>query len=202
MFICKYHVSNSITYLGIFSSVLGIFLAINGYIALAMISMMISGICDLFDGVFARRFERSEAEKQFGIEIDSLADVFSFGALPIVILASYGLTGYLHALLYIFYALALVTRLAFFNTTVQGLEGPISHYTGLPVTYSAVFIPSVWIMSYFISKSIFDILISVVLFILGLMFILKIKIRKPRGLAYLFFLIYCIGSITAIAILM
>ncbi len=43
-------------------------------------SLYHSGICDLFDGVVARRM--AWLVKRFGIEIDSLCDMISFAALP------------------------------------------------------------------------------------------------------------------------
>ena len=42
---------------------------------LAMMAFIVSGICDLFDGVVARRMKRTESQKRFGIEIDSLCDM-------------------------------------------------------------------------------------------------------------------------------
>ena len=41
---------------------------------------------DLFDGRFARLFPRTEDEQRVGVEIDSLADVISFGLAPAVCL--------------------------------------------------------------------------------------------------------------------
>ena len=47
---------------------------------------MVSGILDAFDGRVARtKKDRNEFEKNFGIQIDSLADLICFGILPVSI---------------------------------------------------------------------------------------------------------------------
>ena len=44
---------------------------------------MFSGLCDAYDGKVARMKKvRTEEEKAFGIQIDSLADMVAFGVLP------------------------------------------------------------------------------------------------------------------------
>ena len=49
---------------------------------MAYLSLLISGICDMFDGKVARKCKRNKKEKMFGIEIDSLADTVNFLLLP------------------------------------------------------------------------------------------------------------------------
>ena len=49
----------------------------------------------MFDGKVARMCKRTEEEKQFGIQIDSLADTINFIALPVVIMLSLGMNSVL-----------------------------------------------------------------------------------------------------------
>lgn len=45
--------------------------------------LLISGLCDAFDGMIARtKTDRTEQEKQYGIQIDSLSDLVALGVLP------------------------------------------------------------------------------------------------------------------------
>ena len=58
-------------------------------------------------------------KKTFGIEIDSLADIMNFVALPIAIFCGMGLTSLYNIIIYVVYALAAVTRLAYFNVNAK-----------------------------------------------------------------------------------
>ena len=82
-----------LTYVGMSIAILGMFLAVSGRINYSFICLVLCGICDLFDGVVARRFKRTDEEKAFGIELDSLVDVVSFIALPVTIYMNIGLLG-------------------------------------------------------------------------------------------------------------
>ncbi len=78
MFIGKYNISVILTYIGVAFAFSGIAAAFGEKFAAAMIFLAAAGICDLFDGVIARKCKRDEAEKEFGVQIDSLADVIGF----------------------------------------------------------------------------------------------------------------------------
>ena len=134
-FIGIYHISNLLTCLGIVIAVYGI-LSADG--KQRIICLVIAGLCDLFDGRFAKSFKRNEAQKAYGMELDSLADVVSFGALPVIILkneltVSSGCVYIIGAI----YILSVLLRLAWFNISNSEYEG---YHIGLPVTYSALFI--------------------------------------------------------------
>ena len=62
---------------------LGIGLSMYGRTSMAIVCLMVSGFCDLFDGSIARTKKRTESEMKFGIQIDSLADMICFGVLPV-----------------------------------------------------------------------------------------------------------------------
>lgn len=188
MFIGKYNKSLLITYIGVAASMAGIYFAFHGQVNYAMICLIFAGICDLFDGMFARRCKRTEEEKRFGIEIDTLADIINFVAFPIVICYSLGLSQWYHVVIYIVYALCGITRLGYFNMSAKSSEEkPISYYRGLPVTYAALIFPLGWLTSLYLSAELFRLLYTIIMLFVALLFILNIKINKPRGSAYLFF---------------
>ena len=54
----------------------------------------------MFDGVVARKCKRTEDEKRFGVELDSLVDVVNFVVLPIVIATAMGLTKWYQVLIF------------------------------------------------------------------------------------------------------
>ena len=58
--------------------------AVNGHLHLGVMCLAISGLCDMFDGKIARtKKNRTEVEKRFGIQIDSLSDIVCFGVLGV-----------------------------------------------------------------------------------------------------------------------
>jgi CDP-diacylglycerol--serine O-phosphatidyltransferase len=204
MFIGKYNRSVIITYIGVIFAVLGIVLAAvgTGLTAYALICLIVSGVCDLFDGVYARRCNRTDAEKQFGVQIDSLADMIAFVALPIAISLSIGgFHFYQIVVVYAFYALCAIIRLAFFGITVDGqTDEPVKHYRGLPVTYAALIFPLLWVITSFLAPKLTAIVFAAGMAIVGLLYILDIKIAKPRGVFYILFPLLAIALIALILI--
>lgn len=81
-----YNYTVILTYVSLIVSSLGICFAGVGKPYHAIFCLILSGICDMFDGKIARtRKHSTAAEKRFGIQIDSLCDLVCFGVLPAVI---------------------------------------------------------------------------------------------------------------------
>lgn len=75
-----------LTYVSLMVSIGGMMLSVNGHLNLAVLCLAISGLCDMFDGKIARtKKDRTEEEKCFGIQIDSLCDIVCFGVGPAII---------------------------------------------------------------------------------------------------------------------
>ena len=105
-----------LTYLGLASAAMGMILTIQGFAKYALFCLAFSGLCDMFDGKVARmKKNRTEDEKRFGIQIDSLCDVVCFGAFPMTLCYSIGMRGPAGISILVFYLIAGVIRLAFFN---------------------------------------------------------------------------------------
>ena len=74
-----------LTYISLLSGVMGIIVCLNGigHPFIGMFFLMLSGLCDTFDGRVARtKKDRTERAINFGIQIDSLSDLVAFGVLP------------------------------------------------------------------------------------------------------------------------
>ena len=199
MFIGEYNKSVIVTYMGVVFSILGIYNALNNSIRFGMMFLIFAGICDLFDGKYARMQIRTKQQEAFGVQIDSLADMINFVATPIILALCLGLNSWYHLVIYSFYALAGITRLGYFNVQVENnIDSPIQFYKGLPVTYSALIFPVMWMFSFCLLPSIFNMLYALTIFVVALLFIVDIKIKKPRGYAYLFFICLAIGLSTFI----
>ena len=143
-----------LTYFSVIAAAAGIYNALNGNIKIAVVCLMVSGICDMFDGSVARMADRTDQEKGFGIQIDSLADIIGFGILPAVIgyaiFTGYSGSGYFGAARIVtiisVYVLAALIRLAYYNVTEEELQSKDEkrkYYEGLPVTSVALIVPKV-----------------------------------------------------------
>ena len=171
-----------LTYLGFASGVFGILMAINGHSFIAVLALMFSGLCDMFDGKVARtKKKRTKEEKSFGIQLDSLSDLVCFGVLPAVIGYQIGINRSYLVPLIIFYPLAGLIRLAYFNMleTLRYGDGPVKEYIGLPITSAALIFPFIFIFRKFLGKY-FVLVYGILLFVIGMLFISKIKIKKPK----------------------
>lgn len=190
MFVGKWNKSVILTYIGAMLSVLGMFCAFhltNG-VKHAMICMMFSGICDMFDGVVARKCKRTEEEKHFGVELDSLVDVISFVIFPIIIAMAMGLNQWYHLLVFLLFSICGVARLAYFNILVEDSSKPVKYYQGLPVTFIAFLYPIFYIFKLCVSTAVLNIIFTILLLLVAFFFVLKVKVPKTRGIGYLFFL--------------
>lgn len=177
-----YNYTVILTYIGLASSVLGIFTSFDRRPTMAVICLIIAGICDMFDGKIARTMDRTLMEKRFGIQIDSLCDLVSFGVLPAAI--GYSLTGYKLSviLVYTMYILAAVIRLAYYNVTEEIRQdneaGEREYYEGLPVTNITIIVPILFIFKRFIDEVTFANVYVIILFIVGCAFVTGFKVKK------------------------
>ncbi|MBP0976807.1 MAG: CDP-alcohol phosphatidyltransferase family protein [Oscillospiraceae bacterium] len=182
-FLGYYNKSVILTYAGAAAAVAGMGLAFSGKIKEAVLCLIFCGVADLFDGMIARRCKRTDEEKEFGIQIDSLTDMASFALFPPAISFAVGNTGIISVLISAFYVIACITRLGYFNvSTSVGAE--TKFYTGLPATFASLIVVSAYIIGKI--TGLFSVIMPAVLLVTGLLFILKIKIAKPRGKAYIF----------------
>ena len=74
MFIGKYNRSVILTYIGVAFAFAGIAFSVAERVAAAMVCLIVSGICDLFDGAIARRCKRDDTEKEFGVQREAMGD--------------------------------------------------------------------------------------------------------------------------------
>lgn len=189
-----------LTYLSFLSGLLGIISAFVGHSFFAIFCLMFSGLCDMFDGKVARTKERrSKDEKTFGMQIDSLSDLVCFGVLPAVIAFSIGINKPYYLIIVLFYPLAALIRLAYFNVLEinRNSDSPIKFYTGLPVTTSALIFPFIYIFRNFLGKY-FIFVYGLTLLLVGILFITKLKIRKPRTKTMILFILLGVVEIIII----
>jgi len=200
-FIGYYKIWVMLTYLSVVSALVGMSFAVGGNIVLAIICLMTCGLCDMLDGPVARRKKRTEREKNYGIEIDALADLISFGVFPVVIGYAVGfgtlfqnndtLRLIIGIAIAAFFVLAALIRLAYFNAVeieLQQKNEKRKFYVGMPVTFVSIVIPLVYIVCDLINAS-FASVYPAMLFIIALAFLSRIKFPKIKGRYLVVFLL-------------
>lgn len=189
MFIGEYGKFVYLTYFGTIVSLFAIHFMIQGEMVWAMSCFIVSGLCDLFDGMVARSFDRTTAQEQFGIEIDTLCDMVSFAALPAVLLLSQSRFSLLSIFLAAIYVITAVSRLAYFNREAKNnLEERTAYFRGVPVTYGALVFPVSYLVSEWLMSGSFQYVLLLIAPILSFLFIRDLKIPKPNRGMYVFFL--------------
>lgn len=173
-----------LTYAGFLSAVAGIFCGLTDHLAAAVVCLLLAGVCDLFDGkVAGTKKDRSDEEKIFGVQIDSLSDLVSFGVLPIVICYRAGMDRLPGMLLLSLYALAGLIRLAYYNvsevTRQQQTAAARTSFSGLPITTVSLILPVVMTLaSLFGDPRVFSLLLHLCVGVMGLLFIWDFRMRK------------------------
>lgn len=201
-FIGVYDYTVILTFLGLISSIFGMTQAIHGDYRTAIFCLAFSGACDAFDGRVARsKKNRTEDEKNFGIQLDSLCDVICFGVFPAMICYLLGVRGALGLCLVFFYCICAVIRLAFFNVLEgkrQKEEGGCNKtYRGLPVTSIAFILPMTFLFQFLLPDFVFLIVLHCLLFVVGFLFILDFPLKKP-GLKQILVMIAVLAFTVAI----
>lgn len=174
-----------LTYISLGISILGILRAINGDFKIAIFCLALSGLCDMFDGKIARtKKNRTEDEKKFGIQIDSLCDVICFGALPIIICYCIGMRSIAGVVILILYGVASVIRLGYFNVMEEKRQSQTEevrkYYQGLPITSMAIILPFIYLIRRYCGIHFLFTLHAAVVMV-GILFISDIKVKKPQN---------------------
>lgn len=179
-----YNYTVILTYMSLLSALFGTHLAFNGNYVGALICLLLCGAFDSFDGMVARTKKgRTEEEKKFGIQIDSLVDMFSFGIFPAIIGYTMGLNTYIWFVLFALYTICAVSRLGYFNVAEEVRQKETSekrkYYQGLPVTTACLIFPAVYLLKYFLSDLMVLSIYGWVMGIVAIAFIVDFKVIKP-----------------------
>ncbi|MBP5554954.1 MAG: CDP-alcohol phosphatidyltransferase family protein [Lachnospiraceae bacterium] len=178
-----YNYTVILTYLGMLFAFAGILTSFSGKFLDSVILLMAAGICDMFDGSVASTKVRTDSEKRFGIQIDSLSDLISFGVMPAIFV--FMITGQtvLAAFVSALYTLAALIRLAYFNVSEEDRQKTTTekrkYYNGVPVTTIAVLLPLAYLVQnkFGISGTAGYI---VMLVVCGIGFLAPVEIKKPN----------------------
>lgn len=209
-----------LTYLSLVSAVSGMALAMSRHPIWATICLLFCGLCDMFDGKVARsKKNRTEEEKAFGIQIDSLSDIVAFGVLPAVMLLTLCRGNWVARIVAPLYVLAGLIRLAYFNVTEELRQKTTDEcrksYSGLPITSAALIFPVFYCIAAVICECLngtilpfYDMFLNSVggwllcglMALTGLCFVLPFQVRKPQNRELRLFLL--VGTLIAVVLIL
>ncbi len=181
------HPSNILTYGSLLTGLFAVITAkelSSWHVSGALIA--ISVVLDTYDGRFARLFSRSNDEKAFGMQLDSLVDGVVFGFVPVTcmyLLLDFGLSTMARLLwsgAALAYLVSALTRLGCFNIH-QANEG---HFVGIPTTLAALVLSTLFL----INES--PVLSGFALGICAIAMIAPLAIPRPRGSALTVFVLW------------
>ncbi len=182
-----WHYGVILTYMALLFAVTGILFSARGKAGVAVVCLLLSGLCDAFDGVVARtRKNRSSGDKSFGIQIDSLADLVSFGVAPVLIGFAMGMNEWYYVVLFCAYVLSALVRLAYYNVTEEQRtqSDPMSRrksFEGLPVTVVSLSLPVFYLIATMFRNVSVGHLIMLSPFVLGtVLMVVRVPVPKLR----------------------
>jgi CDP-diacylglycerol---serine O-phosphatidyltransferase len=129
----------------LFSTITYVQTGIVGHIYFACALVFGALIFDILDGRIARWRQKTSA---MGRELDSLADVISFGVTPALIGYACGMQGLYDRVVLAYFVACGVSRLARYNVTADALadgSGKVSYFEGTPIPTSSILICVLWV---------------------------------------------------------
>jgi CDP-diacylglycerol--serine O-phosphatidyltransferase len=108
----------------------------------AFLLLPLALVCDFLDGYVARL--NGSRQSRLGADLDSLADVISFGVAPAVLGFTLGMRGGWDMLVLTYFVVCGVSRLARFNVTAEALAdaetGKVKYFEGTPIPTSVLIV--------------------------------------------------------------
>ena len=112
------------------------------FLWVAFLLLPLALVCDVLDGYVARA--QSQRRSVLGGDLDSLADVISFGVAPAVLGFTLGLRGGWDMVCLTYFVVCGVSRLARFNVTAESLAdsrtGKVKYFEGTPIPTSVAIV--------------------------------------------------------------
>ncbi|MCY6369551.1 CDP-diacylglycerol--serine O-phosphatidyltransferase [Clostridium ganghwense] len=169
--IAKNALPNLFTLGNLACGLISLIMTFKGDYRLACIFILLAGIMDRYDGRIARYLNVSS---DLGKELDSLADLVSFGVAPALLIFNLynfmdlGLTGYLLVLIF---PLCGAYRLARYNCT--NFDG---EFMGIPITAAGMFMALYAFLT--LSNTLHIVRTGLIMILLSYLMISKVKIKK------------------------
>ncbi|NKX12453.1 CDP-diacylglycerol--serine O-phosphatidyltransferase [Bacillus cereus] len=133
-------IPNLFTIGNLLCGVISITLNMSEYLGVASIFICFSAILDFLDGRIARKLK---VNSEFGIELDSLADIVSFGVAPALLFHTIATPSILTSLAFILFPTMGALRLAKYS-----IKPTIGYFKGLPIPVAGLSLAGMGLFSY------------------------------------------------------
>ena len=175
-----FDLANLLTLAGLLSSIFAITFAVRGDFDAAGIGLVLAFFFDGIDGPVARRLSgRTDDDRAFGANLDSLVDMAGAGVtLPVVLLA-YGEFEFAFIPGAIALAGAAALRLSYFN--VHGLAEGTTRYVGLPTDQSIIVFAAVMLLDGPLDRGLFQVVLYGTGVVLVALIVSSLRIPKLTG---------------------
>lgn len=171
-------------------SSLGLLLALNGALTLAIVLMLLAMFVDMIDGLLARRME---LESEFGRYLDSFCDAFAYLALPLFILYQFGMQDPLSMMALFAFLACGILRLARFNILSTVEEAGVKYHLGLQVIWSHLVVVLAFPAWHWLGENV-RYPLAVLLLVMSFFMIRNLRFRKPTQYKRLTLLIFSVAA--------
>ncbi|MFT9848744.1 CDP-alcohol phosphatidyltransferase family protein [Aneurinibacillus sp. REN35] len=133
-------IPNSFTLGNLVCGIFSLTFAMNEFYKMAAFLILLAALCDVFDGKLARMLR---VDSPMGVELDSLADIVSFGVAPAILVHTMNSPSLLLTLAFIAFPIAGAWRLGRFN-----IKPTIGYYMGVPITLAGLIVAVLALFSF------------------------------------------------------
>ncbi len=175
---------------GLLCALLGIYFAVLKIFPAAVIGMIWAVLFDWGDGIIARKIKgRTDEQKNYGAQLDSLIDMVSFGICPAVFLLSYGrFSAWFLPGAFVIVATSAI-RLSYFN--IFGLIDSRT-YKGLALDNNIILFSFIFLFEPFLNPVFFSILLYIMFMIMAGFNLSSLRTPKFSGKWFYILIIYTV----------
>ena len=175
---------------GLFCALLGVYFAVLKNYPAAIIGMIWAVLFDWGDGIIARKIkDRTNEQKDYGAQLDSLIDMVSFGICPAVFLLSYGeFSAWFLPGAFVIVGTSAI-RLSYFN--IFGLVDSTT-YKGLALDNNVILFAFVFLFEPFFSPAFFSILLYIMFMIMAGFNLSPLRTPKFSGKWFYILIVYTV----------
>ncbi len=184
---------------GLLCSVFAIYFTILGNFSAGLIGIIWAVLFDWADGIIARRIDgRTDHQRAFGGQLDSLIDIVSFGVFPAVFLLSYGkFSPWFVPFAFIIVASSAM-RLSYFN--LFGLSEDNRYVGGLALDNNVIILSAFFLLEPFFQTTIFAVMLCIIMTGLIVLNLSSVKTPKLTGRWFYVLIIYTLFITTIYAL--
>ena len=204
-----FNYADLITMSGLIFSIIACFLIAQSHYIISMIFYVLALVCDTVDGTVARKLNLKNAhEKSYGIQLDSLCDMVSFGVVPCVMAFFLGYNSPFDVAIYALFSVCGAIRLAHYNAdaVLATPETKHDYFIGVPIPHSAIyFILMLDLHLLTVSadgvNTVIHWLFRLFFLALGIGFILRFRFPRPNKNVMMFLGIWILAQFLALIII-